>query len=245
MNVYSNILQQQAQGRRQFAVLIDPETRNEDSFIRTARAATEAGVDFLFIGGSLLSNDNMNVCLDQLRKETRIPLVLFPGSPLQVNPSADAILLLSLISGRNPDLLIGSHVIAAPYLKQSGLEIIPTGYMLIESGISTTALYMSHTLPIPGHKPDIAACTALAGEMLGLKLIYLDAGSGALRPVSAEMIQAVRQNTTVPLVVGGGITHPEMARKAVLSGANIVVVGNAIEKDSGLIQEMAHAIHSV
>jgi putative glycerol-1-phosphate prenyltransferase len=179
-----------------------------------------------------------------LRKNVQQPLVIFPGSPLQISSRADAILLLSLISGRNPDLLIGQHVIAAPYLKASGLEIIPTGYMLIDGGVSTTAAYMSNTQPIPPEKIEIAVCTAMAGTMRGLKLLYLDAGSGAQRPVSAEMIKAVRAAVDVPLFTGGGVRSPELAYTNLKAGADLLVVGNALEKDPGLLIEIAAAVRA-
>nr|MBP9512265.1 geranylgeranylglyceryl/heptaprenylglyceryl phosphate synthase [Bacteroidales bacterium] len=245
MEVYSKISVNSSEGKGMFAILIDPDKIHHNSFRTVAHKAAEADVDFLFIGGSLLSADIMEECLYEVRCETDIPLVIFPGSVFQINKAADAILLLSLISGRNPEMLIGNHVVAAPYLKASQLEIIPTGYMLIESGVSTTALYMSCTFPIPHSKDEIAVNTAMAGEMLGLKLIYLDAGSGATSPVSASMITKVKQAIGIPLIVGGGIDTPEKARRAREAGANLVVVGNAIEKDSRLIHEIAYAIHEI
>jgi putative glycerol-1-phosphate prenyltransferase len=164
---------------------------------------------------------------------------------LQISKSADAILLLSLISGRNADLLIGQHVIAAPLLKSSHLEIIPTGYMLIESGTQTAASYISNTLPIPSQKDDIAMSTAMAGEMLGLNLIYLDAGSGAKNSVSEAMIRKVKSNINIPLIVGGGINTPAKAIKACEAGADLIVVGNAIEKNARLIKDISTAIHKI
>jgi geranylgeranylglyceryl phosphate synthase family protein len=163
---------------------------------------------------------------------------------MQVVPNADAILLLSVISGRNAEMLIGKHVVAAPRLRQSGLEIIPTGYMLIDSGRPTTASYMSNTQPIPHDKDDIALCTAMAGEMLGMQCVFMDGGSGAQNSVSESMIAAVAENTSVPLIIGGGIRTPEMARSKFEAGADIVVVGNAIEKQNALLEEMVFAAHS-
>ena len=151
-------------------------------------------------------------------------------------------LFLTLISGRNPELLIGHHVVAAPMIRKTQLEVMPVGYMLIDGGKPTTASYMSHTSPIPANKPEIAVCTAMAGEMLGLKLLYLDAGSGAENPVSAEIISAVREATDLPIIVGGGIRTAEQAGKAAKAGATVVVVGNALEKDPGLISQLKQAI---
>lgn len=229
-------------GRKQLAVLIDPDETEGAALERLAAAAVEAGVDFLFVGGSLLVKDGLEACLRALRERCDIPLVLFPGSALQVSPLADGILFLSLISGRNPELLIGQHVIAAPYVRQSGLEALPTGYLLIDGGRPTTVSYMSQTAPIPADKPDIAATTALAGELLGLQLMYMDAGSGARQAISPEMIRAVRQTIAVPLIVGGGIRTPEQAALAVSAGADMIVVGNALEKEPGLLGSLAKAL---
>ncbi len=209
-----------------------------------ADLAESSAVDYILMGGSLLVNDRLDQCISLIKKETRLPVVLFPGNEMQINGKADAILLLSLISGRNPEMLIGKHVTAAPYLKASGLEVLSTGYMLIESGNSTTALYMSNTAPIPREKDDIAICTAMAGEMLGMKLIYMDAGSGAIHPVSASMIKKVKAQINIPLIVGGGIKDPQIAYESCIAGADMIVVGTAIEKDISLIKDIAAAVKS-
>lgn len=236
--IYSLIESRSGQKRKQIAVLIDPDKVQCTSLQQLADNCEQHGVDYIFVGGSLIRGSFWDECIVQLKSSTQIPVVLFPGNTLQIHPHADAILLLSLISGRNPELLIGSHVVAAPLLKRSGLEVIPVGYMLIDGGKPTSVVYMSHTTPIPGDKTDIAVCTALAGQMLGLKMIYLDAGSGANTPVSQEMIGQVRKNTQIPLIIGGGITHPEVARKAWQAGADIIVVGNVLEKSPGLLQHI-------
>jgi len=230
-------------GGSRFAVLADPDKLDGSGCSRLASLCNEAGVDFIFAGGSLVVNPVMDAMVSQLRAETSLPVVLFPGNAMQVCRAADAILLLSLISGRNPDMLIGRHVEAAPMLRESGLEILPTGYMLIESGSMTTALYISNSHPLPANKPEVAACTALAGEMLGLKVIYLDAGSGARNPVSPAMITAVKKSVKIPVIVGGGIRTPEQAIAACKAGADVVVVGNAIEEDAERITTLAKAIH--
>ncbi len=242
MDIYKSITNKKNKGQKQFAVLIDPDKPTEKEILRIAELSLSANVDYFFVGGSLLTNDYLENCILTLKKHTNIPVVLFPGNTLQISKHADAILLLSLISGRNAEMLIGKHVIAAPYLKESGLEIIPTGYMLIDSGKPTTATYMSNALPIPANKEDIAACTAMAGEMLGLKLIYMDAGSGALNPISAEMIEKVRKYTTSPIITGGGIRTPQKAIENCKAGADIIVVGNAIEKSADLIKEIGSAV---
>ena len=200
-------------------------------------------VDYFFIGGSLIVNGQLDQCLQLIRQQCKIPLILFPGSSYQLSYKADAILFLSLVSGRNPDLLIGQHVIAAPYLKLSPLEILPTGYMLIEGGVDTTVLYMSNTSPIPATKSDIAVCTAMAAEMLGLKLIFMDAGSGAAHPVPSEMIASVRGAVSIPLIVGGGIRSAEKVHENLTAGADVIVIGNALETDPSLLIDIAATIH--
>ena len=239
---YSFITKNKSKNKKLFAVLVDPDKFASVEIIKTAEAAK---VDLILVGGSILTNGNFEQCIQVIKKNTSIPVIIFPGNNLQISKNADAILLLSLISGRNPDLLIGKHVVSAPVLKSSGLEILPTGYMLIESGRQTAASYMSGSTPIPSDKNDIAMCTAMAGEMLGLKLIYLDAGSGALKNVSTDMIRQVSQNVSVPLIVGGGINTVEKALQACKAGADIIVVGNAIEKDKSLLKKIATTIHSV
>lgn len=239
--IFSYIQKKKSQGKKSFAVLIDPDKFNSEKVIELAE---DAGVDFIMVGGSILTNGNFEKCIETIKKRTKIPVIIFPGNQLQISKKADAILLLSLISGRNPDLLIGQHVISAPVLKSSNLELLPTGYLLIESGKQTAASYMSNTTPIPSDKHDIAMCTALAGEMLGLQLIYLDAGSGALQCVPEQMIKTVRGAIECPLIVGGGINTPEKALKACKAGADIIVVGNAIEKNKLVLKKMASVIHS-
>ena len=224
-----------SRGRKKFAVLVDPDKSTTASLKKLAGIAGQAGVDYFFFGGSLLMHGKGEAQICILRDHSDIPVILFPGSSLQVFPNAHGILLLSLISGRNPDMLIGKHVESAALLKASKLEIIPTGYMLIESGRPTSVSYISNTHAIPSDKPDIAVCTAIAGEMLGLKVIYLDAGSGALNPVPSEMIRQVKKETSVPLIVGGGISNPEKAKKVLKAGADVIVIGNAIEKNPKLI----------
>lgn len=240
-----NIEDRKTSQKKAFAVLIDPDKVNFDTFPELLDASVQNGVDFFFVGGSLITNNVMSDVISLIKKHTSIPSILFPGNSLHIEASADAILFLSLISGRNPEFLIGQHVISAPVLKKSGLEVLPTGYMLIDSGRQTTVSYISNTTPIPHDKPSVAACTAMAGEMLGLKLIYMDAGSGALNAVSPEMIAAVRQSVDVPIIVGGGINSAQKAKNALLAGADIIVVGNGIEKNPNLLVEIAQTVHSV
>ncbi|MBK7633635.1 MAG: geranylgeranylglyceryl/heptaprenylglyceryl phosphate synthase [Saprospiraceae bacterium] len=242
-NIYTDFSAAKLSGSKRFAVLIDPDKMRLGNMQNIIEKSLEAGVDYFFIGGSLVVNDMLDHVLKSIMELCPIPLILFPGNSFQLSYRADAILFLSLISGRNPELLIGNHVVAAPFLKISPLEIISTGYILVHGGIMTSVQYMSNTYPIPSNKDDIALCTAVAGEMLGLKQIYLDAGSGASIPVSESMISAVSSSISIPLIVGGGISTPEKAAANARAGADIIVVGNAIEKSPALIKEISIAVH--
>lgn len=242
---YQQITQRKRNGKKSFAVLIDPDKVNAGSIQELVKLSMDAQVDYFFVGGSLVISTHLDECIQQIKAACNIPVILFPGSPSQVSKYADALLYLSLISGRNPELLIGQHVISAPFVKKSGLEIMPTGYMVIDGGAPTTVSYISNATPIPADKSEIAMCTAMAGEMLGMRLIYMDAGSGAKRPITEQMIENVSKHIEVPLIVGGGIVEPEKAYLNCKAGADIIVVGNAIEKDPSLIKEISAAIHSV
>ena len=240
----SDLYERKENSQKSFAVLIDPDKVNLDNLTNLLDLCIEYHADYIFVGGSLITNYVMGDVIAKIKSYTNIPVVLFPGNSLHIDNQADAILLLSLISGRNPDFLIGQHVISAPVLRKSGLEILPTGYILIDSGRQTTVSYISNTTPIPYDKPGIAACTAMAGEMLGLKLTYLDAGSGAMNPVSPEMIAAVRQSVDTPIIVGGGINSIKKAKNALSAGADVIVVGNGIEENIDLLKEIAFAVSS-
>jgi putative glycerol-1-phosphate prenyltransferase len=244
MSIYNTIITNKKANRKSFALLIDPDKQDKSQLITIIEKAKNANTDFFFVGGSLLTNDSLDICLETLKAHSNIPVVLFPGNAMQVNEKADSILFLSLISGRNAEMLIGKQVITAPILKQSSLEVLPTGYMLIDSGKPTTVSYMSNTTPIPANKDAVAACTAMAGEMLGLKLIFMDGGSGAQNPISEKMIASVSKSVDTPLIIGGGISSGEKAIVNCKAGADIIVVGNAIEKDEDLIAEIADAIHN-
>jgi phosphoglycerol geranylgeranyltransferase len=244
MNIYTHITVSKKTGKKLFALLIDPDKQDLNTLITTIEKAKSAKTDFFFVGGSLLTNDNLDSCIRTIKSNCNIPVILFPGNAMQVNNKADGILFLSLISGRNAEMLIGKQVITAPILKQSSLEVLPTGYMLIDSGKPTTVSYMSNTTPIPYEKNAVAACTALAGEMLGLKLIFMDGGSGAKNPISEKMIESVSEAVECPIIIGGGINSGKKATNNCKAGADIIVVGNAIEKDENLIFEIADAVHS-
>ncbi|MBR5781298.1 MAG: geranylgeranylglyceryl/heptaprenylglyceryl phosphate synthase [Bacteroidales bacterium] len=241
MSVYNRLSDT---SKKKFVVLIDPDKPTDEQIVEIVEKSVKVGVDFFFVGGSLLTTDSLDNCIKLIKKHCDIPVLIFPGNSLQISKWCDGFLLLSLISGRNADMLIGRHVISAPYLKLYGNEIIPTGYMLIDGGKQTSVSYMSNTTPIPHDKDDIAMCTALAGEMLGLKIIYMDAGSGALEPISADMIAKVKKTIEIPLIVGGGINTPEKAANAAKAGADIIVVGNALEKSIDKLKEFADAVHN-
>jgi putative glycerol-1-phosphate prenyltransferase len=230
---------QVSKGKKIFALLIDPDKHTPESIEKLfAGLNNKPGPDLILVGGSLLFNGVAGI-IAAIKQHAQTPVFLFPGSVLHVTENADGILLLSLLSGRNPEFLIGNHVQAAPMIRKAGLEVIPTGYLLINSGVNTSVSYMSNTAPIPYEKTDIAVATAMAGEMLGMQLIYLEAGSGAQKPVSEPMITAVKNNTSIPLVVGGGIKTMEQLIKVLNAGADMVVVGTAAETNPGIITSFA------
>ena len=243
--IHTLLNQAKESGNKQLAVLIDPDKPDMSLLDQQIDALNKAGVEIIFFGGSLLTRFHLDEKITYLRKRTTAKIILFPGSVQQVSPLADAILFLSLISGRNAELLIGQHVLAAPMIKQCKLEVLATGYMLIDGGAPTTASYISGSLPIPANKPDIAVCTAMAGTMLGLNYIYMDAGSGAKNPISTNMIAAVRKEVDVPVIVGGGIRTVEAAVERAKAGADVIVVGNITEKNPEIILEIAEALKSL
>jgi phosphoglycerol geranylgeranyltransferase len=244
MSLLKNLQEKQKVGKKSIAVLLDPDKVEDPSKLQyLINLANENCVDYFFVGGSLITTTNLSDVIKQIKKNVNLPVVIFPGNSIQIDAHADAILFLSLISGRNPELLIGQHVIAAPILRNTKLEVIPTGYMLINSGKMTSVAYISNTIPIPEDKYSLAACTAMAGEMLGLQTIYLDAGSGAEREVSMKMISAVRRAINVPLIVGGGINSSAKAMNALTSGADMIVVGNVLEKDPDMLTEISDKIY--
>lgn len=240
--IYRTILKKTKAKCKQLAVLLDPDFSTSKSLLNIIQLANDHEIDYFFVGGSLLTGGDLDKTINFIKNNSAIPVILFPGHYSQINAKADGILLLSLVSSRNAELLIGQHVTAAPYLKQSKLEILSTAYLLIDGGKMTTASYISNSMPIPNDKPDIAASTAMAGEMLGMGLTYLDAGSGATHPVSAEMIKKVKENTETPLIVGGGITSVKKVTEAFSAGADIAVIGNAFEKNPQLLVDIAKAV---
>lgn len=225
--------------------MVDPDNIGDEELGALVQLAIECKIDYFFVGGSLIVTDRIGWVVKTIKNLTKIPVVLFPGSNMHIEAQADAILFLSLISGRNADLLIGQQMIAAPILKRTNLEVISTGYMLVDGGRATTVSYISNTTPLPADKPSIAACTAMAGEMIGMKLIYMDAGSGAVNSISRKTIGAVSRSIDVPLVIGGGIDNADKAQDAWDTGADIVVVGNAIEKSPNLMVEISEKLRII
>lgn len=245
MKIYNNILKAIEEKGAAYFILIDPDKISENNLSRFLSLAEEAGVDGFLLGGSLLLSGDLKSVIMRIKEESQIPIIIFPGSVSQVLPEADALLYISLISGRNADHIIGNHVLAAPMIKKSGIEPISTGYILVESGKVTTAEYMSGSKPIPRNKPEIAVATALAAEFMGMKMVYLEGGSGAELTVPNEMVKYVSSQCSIPVIVGGGIRDPKTANEKVLSGAKVVVTGNYFEKEANwsLIKEFADAIH--
>lgn len=220
---------------RALAVLIDPDKADKEHLDKLLQH--DRVVSFYFVGGSLVSDYRFDEVISYLRSHTSTPVLLFPGSGMHISSKADGILFLNLISGRNPEYLIGQQVQAAPKVHAAGLKVIPTGYMLVDGGNVTTAIYISNTQPIPHDKDDVAACTALAGEMLGLSCLYLDGGSGAQNSVSLSMIKKVKSSVNLPVIVGGGVKSVNQVTEMWDAGADLVVIGTAIEKDVDLLKE--------
>jgi putative glycerol-1-phosphate prenyltransferase len=227
-----------------YLTLLDPDRLDPDELDARAELCAEVGADAILIGTSLMVSARNAACFERVKARVDIPVISFPGGASQVVPTADAILFLSLISGRNPELLIGEHVKAAPLIREYGVEAIPTGYMLVQSGTLTSVEFMSNTRPIPRDKVDIAMAHALAAEYLGMQLIYLETGSGADAAVPDEMVRAVVDYISTPVIVGGGIRDPEMARAKVASGASFVVTGSVVEDDHQRLRELSQAVHA-
>ena len=246
MSTYDHLESVVRQRGAGFLGLLDPDRMDKQDLIHTAAMCAENGVDALLMGGSFLLYTDFDRAVTEVKRAVGLPLLIFPGPDMnQVSSAADAILFLCMISGRNPDLLIGQQVKAAPIVRAYGLETISTGYMLVDSGRQTTVEYISNTKPMPGDKPEIAAAHALAAQYMGMQCVYLDAGSGAERMVADEMIASVAGNVSIPVIAGGGIREPRDADAKVAAGADFVVVGSILEakRDPALVREFAGAVH--
>ncbi len=236
--ILKSLKEKKGHNQKSLAVLIDPDKINDqDSLSNLVDSCVAAEVDYFMVGGSLMTTSMLDKAVKIIKNSCEIPVVLFPGNSLYINENADAILFLSLISGRNSEFLIGQHVAAAPLLRDSDLEVISTGYMLVGDDVTTTAAYISQSFPIPAAKPEIAVNTALAGEMLGMSLIYMDAGSGAREAIPARTIAMVNEALNIPLIVGGGINTSAKAESAYRSGADILVIGTAVEEKMHFVRE--------
>ncbi len=233
--IYEKIISAYKKKKAQLAVLIDPDKFNPELII----LANTCNVHYFFVGGSRLRKNNIETILTYIRKHSKIPIIIFPGDEKQLSAKADAVLFLSLLSGRNPDYLIGKQVLAAPIIKKKKLECISTAYILIGGNKKSATQRVTKTKPLKEKNSSKIVNTAIAGELLGFKIIYLEAGSGAKTTINLKIIKQVKKNITVPLVVGGGIDTPQKAAQAIKSGAAIVVVGNALEKDIYLIKKLS------
>ena len=241
--VYDQIVLKYKANERQLAFLIDPDKFQLSQITELRLLLKKVRPDLLLVGGSLISVDT-NHFISELKKHINLPIILYPGSSSQICKEADAILFLSLLSGRNPEFLISHHVTAAPLIKANNIEAISTGYILVDGGCSTSVQYISQTQPIPATKSDIAVATALAGQYMGMKMIYMDAGSGAQNPISKSMVSAVKAQIDIPLMIGGGLRTVETIKQACKAGADIIVVGNALEQDLSLLTDFYNAVKS-
>jgi putative glycerol-1-phosphate prenyltransferase len=243
--VFDQLLSVSSQRGSAFLILLDPDAIRPDAVADLAALCTEGGADAFLVGGSLTFSGDLDEIVLSIKRSSTLPVILFPGNATQISENADAILFLSLLSSRNADFLIGEHVKAAPLVHRLSLEVVPTAYLLVESGTLTSVQFMTQSLPLPRDKVDLAVAHALAGKYLGMRLIYLEAGSGASMAVPTEMIEAVSSATSLPVAVGGGVRSPDQARDIAKSGARFVVVGNALEKNGGLafVEELSSAIH--
>jgi phosphoglycerol geranylgeranyltransferase len=242
--IHQKILDSRQQNKKLTAVLIDPDKAEDTHLDHLLQCTHHAGVDMLLLGGSLLSENRVDKVAKSIKQRTALPVILFPGHALQLTAAADAILFHSLISGRNPEYLIGQHVQAAPMIRHMNIETISAGYILVDGGQISTTSYITQTIPVPAHKSEIAVATALAGEMLGMKMIYLEAGSGARRTVPEELIRDVVENISIPVWTGGGIDQPEKAYRVAKAGSDVVVFGNIFEKDTTFMKDMIQAVHA-
>lgn len=245
MSVFARLIETRAKRGGGFLLLLDPDRISQREYLRLAEAAQESGVDAILIGSSFVLRSNFPTAVQAIKEVTDLPVIIFPGSITQITEHADAILFTSLLSGRNATYLIDEQVKGAPIIKEAGIEPIPTGYLLIESGNLTSVQFISGSSPIPNNKSEIAAAHALAAEYLGMKLVYLEAGSGAKVPVPIEMVREVSSYISIPIIVGGGLKTPESVADRIEAGASFVVVGNHFESDRNLqhLRELTAAAH--
>ena len=244
-SVYQYLLEKISDRGAVYAVLIDPDRKNDANIEKYVEAVNTSDVDLILVGGSLMMDSRCHDRTRRIKENSAVPVVFFPGGLSQLNPHFDAMLFMSILSGRNPHYLIGEQVMAAPIVHDMGIETIPTGYLLVNGGIPTTVQFMSNTTAIPANRPNIAVAHALAAQYLGMKLVYLEAGSGAQNPIPVQMVKMVTGCLEIPVIVGGGLRSPEAAKQRVLAGASIIVTGTIIEEnaDTGIMKDFASAVH--
>ena len=243
MSVFSDLKQKIYNNGAVYVVLIDPDKKNQDFISQIVNEGNKSNIDAFFVGGSLMMDSKSSSRVKRIKQNSKIPLILFPGGVGQLNKHFDAMLFMSVISGRNSHYLIGEQVIAAPIIKDLCLETISTGYILVDGGACSTVEFMSGTRPIPLNRVDIIIAHALAGQYLGMDWIYLESGSGAETPITPEVVSAVSESIDIPIIVGGGIKSPEKASELVKAGASVIVTGKITEEESKLMSEIAHAVH--
>lgn len=245
MSVFQTLLNRLASQKANYLVLIDPDRKNDERLEELVAGVNAAGVDAVLVGGSLIMDGGFERRVQTIKAASRVPVILFPGASNQLSGHADAILFMSLLSGRNPQYLIGEQVQAAPVVRHLGLEVIPTGYLLLAGGSPTAVEFMSNSQPLPMDKPDLVLAHALAAQYLGMSLVYLETGSGAQRAVSDEIVRTVTGELDIPVLVGGGIRTPDEAASKVRAGARFVVTGSALERSDpvGAMQAFADAVH--
>lgn len=227
--------------QKKIAILIDPDkNHSEETLLPLIKKINVLQPAFIFVGGSTVNRQDFKNCVSILKSHTKVPVVIFPGSHIQIDEQADAILFLSLISGRNPDYLIGHQVEAAPILKKMDTQIIPTAYMLIDGGKNSSVAYVSQTTPIPHDQNSIAVNTAIAGELMGMQVVFMDAGSGAINPISVNMISEVKRNISVPIIIGGGLKTITEVEAVFNAGADVAVIGNHIEENMNFLLDLIH-----
>ncbi|MBH31448.1 MAG: geranylgeranylglyceryl/heptaprenylglyceryl phosphate synthase [Candidatus Marinimicrobia bacterium] len=244
-SIYSQLESIRSKKGAGFLVLIDPDKKNDVRIEALVESVNRSGADAILVGGSLIMDSGFGERAKKIKSLSNVPVILFPGSVSQLGPHFDAVLFMSIISGRNPTYLIGEQMIAAPIVKDLNLEPIPTGYMLFNGGGHSTVEFMSNSRPLPMNRPEIAVAHGLAGQYLGMKLLYLEAGSGASSPINNETIEALAVNCDIPVMVGGGINDPSVAAQKVKAGASFVVTGTVAESDdsSNILSDFAQAIH--
>jgi phosphoglycerol geranylgeranyltransferase len=240
---YQNILRSKKLGQKMLSLLLDPDKINLEDVQELSKKLHVTPVTHILVGGSQQDTQHPQALVKALKKQTNLPVFLFPGHPQQITPEADALLFLSLLNATDPKYLIGMQTEAAPLAKASELEVISTGYILVDGGSTTTVQQVTNTSPLPQHQSEKAANLALAAEYLGIKLMYLEAGSGAKTPISSDFIKKVRDTISLPIIVGGGIQSLHQIKSAYNAGADMIVIGTAFEKNPLFLESLKQVFH--